>query len=117
LRSAGETDAAETTVELQGVDVASSGAVEQRWFGVAGEAGAPALSPHPADPWWRAFAGVSGSASLLRMEQWFTAGPGAFRTGLAGGALAFDGRRSVVKQWLDVSGASLVALRIRAALR
>ena len=39
-----------------------------------------------------------------------------FLTGLGGGNLAFDGRRPLLKQWLDVSGPSLVALRIRAAL-
>ena len=37
--------------------------------------------------------------------------------GLAGGNLSFDGRRSLLKQWVDVSGPSLVALRVREALR
>ena len=60
------------------------------------------------------------SDSLLRVEQWFSGGadaPSPFQTLLAGGNLAFDGRRSVLKQWLDVSGPSLVALRIRQALQ
>ena len=35
---------------------------------------------------------------------------------LSGGKLAFDSRRSILKQWLDVSGPSLIALRIHAAL-
>jgi cell pole-organizing protein PopZ len=34
-----------------------------------------------------------------------------------GGNVAFDARRPMLKQWIDVSGPSLVALRIRAALR
>ena len=40
-----------------------------------------------------------------------------FQTGLLGGNVAFDARRPMLKQWIDVSGPSLVALRIRAALR
>ena len=69
------------------------------------------------DPWWQALTGDAGrDGSLLRVEQWFSVPGSPFRTGLAGGRLAFDGRRSVLKQWLDVSGPSLVAVRIHAAL-
>jgi len=106
-------------LELQGVDVGSGGGLRQRWFGIAdaGAAPDPDLLPRSEDAWWRDFAG--GSDSLLRVEQWFS-GPkdtSPFQTLLAGGNLAFDGRRSVLKQWLDVSGPSLVALRIREALQ
>ena len=106
-------------LELQGVDVGSGDGLRQRWFGIADPSAAPDpdLLPRGEDAWWRDFAG--GSDSLLRVEQWFS-GPkdtSPFQTLLAGGNLAFDGRRSVLKQWLDVSGPSLVALRIREALR
>ena len=76
----------------------------------------PDLLVHREDAWWCEFAG--GTESLLRVEQWFSGRPDAspFQTALAGGNLAFDGHRSVLKQWLDVSGPSLVALRIRQAL-
>jgi hypothetical protein len=117
VRTAGEPP--EPALELQGVDVGSSDGFRQRWFGIA-EGGArpePDLLPHGEDAWWREFAG--GSESLLRVEQWFSGRPDAspFETGLSGGNLAFDSRRSVLKQWLDVSGPSLVALRIRQALQ
>jgi len=77
----------------------------------------PDLLPHREDAWWRDFAG--GTESLLRVEQWFSGRPDAspFQTALAGGNLAFDGHRSVLKQWLDVSGPSLIALLIRQALQ
>jgi len=119
LRVRAGSEPQEPALELQGVDVGSGEGLRQRWFGIA-EAGAPPepdLLPHREDPWWRAFAG--GSESLLRIEQWFSSGADAspFQTLLAGGNLAFDGRRSVLKQWLDVSGPSLVALRIRQSLR
>jgi hypothetical protein len=109
----------EPALELQGVDVGSSDGVRQRWFGIAdpGASPEPDLVPHRDDGWWREFAG--GTGSLLRVEQWFSGRPDTspFQTRLAGGNLAFDGRRSVLKQWLDVSGPSLVALRIRHALQ
>jgi len=109
----------EHALELQGVDVGSSDGLRQRWFGVADPRAAaePDLMVHREDAWWREFAG--GTESLLRVEQWFSGRPDAspFQTALAGGNLAFDGRRSVLKQWLDVSGPSLVALRIRQALQ
>ena len=106
-------------LELQGVDVGSGDGLRQRWFGIADPSAAPDpdLLPRSEDAWWSDFAG--GSDSLLRVEQWFS-GPkdtSPFQTLLAGGNLAFDGRRSVLKQWLDVSGPSLVALRIREALQ
>jgi hypothetical protein len=73
--------------------------------------------PDPADPWWTSFAGEAGRAgSLLRVEQWFTAEESPFARDLAGSKLAFDPRRSVLEQWLDVSGGSLFALRVHAAL-
>ena len=107
-------------LELQGVDVGSSDGLHQRWFGVADARGPaePDLSPHAGDPWWRGFAGNVGDDALLRVEQWFSGGegPSPFRSGLCGGKLAFDARRSMLKQWLDVSGPSLVALRIREGL-
>jgi len=116
VRASGEEPS--PALELQGVDVSSGDGVSQRWFGVAGAGGAPEpdLLPHPEDAWWREFA--DGSESLLRVEQWFSGRPDAspFQTRLLGGNLSFDGRRSVLKQWLDVSGPSLVALRIREAL-
>ncbi len=109
----------EPALELQGVDVGSSDGLRQRWFGIADASTPldPDLFPHREDAWWQAFAG--GSESLLRVEQWFSGGAEAspFQTLLAGGNLAFDGRRSLLKQWLDVSGPSLVALRIRHALQ
>ena len=109
----------EPALELQGVDIGSGDGVRQRWFGIADSNAAPEpdLLPHRDDAWWREFAG--GTESLLRVEQWFSGRPDAspFQTLLAGGNLAFDGRRSVLKQWLDVSGPSLVALRIRHALQ
>lgn len=118
LRVHGETGSAAPATELQGVDVASADVLRQRWFGVADPAAAPALDllPHHGDAWWRAFAGEQ--ESLLRMEQWFSgpAGASPFQTRLAGGNLSFDVRRSVLKQWIDVSGPSLVALRVRDAL-
>jgi hypothetical protein len=53
----------------------------------------------------------------LRVEQWFRAGEPPFRSGLAGGKLSFDPRRSLLKQWVDLSGPSLVALRIHSLLQ
>ena len=117
VRSAGE--ASEEPVELHGVDVGSVEGLWTRWFGIAGQDGSPAvdLAPRRDDPWWQALLGRAGAeGSLLRVEQWFSLPGSPFRTGLAGGGLAFDGRRSVLKQWLDVSGPSLAALRIHAAL-
>jgi hypothetical protein len=102
-------------VELQGVDVGSGGALLQRWFGVAEPVSARGVAPLAADPWWREFA--PAGPALLRMEQWFGAGPAALEGGLAGGPIGFDPGRSVLKQWLDVSGASLIALRIHSSLR
>ena len=105
---------ADPALELQGVDVASGDELRQRWFGLADAAAAPDpdVLPHREDAWWRQFAG--GSDSLLRVEQWFSGPPSTspFQTGLLGGNLAFDARRPVLKQWIDVSGPSLVALRI-----
>ena len=117
LRVRSGEDAREPSLELQGVDVASPEGLRQRWFGVADPAAAPEpdLGPHPGDPWWQEFA--SGAPSLLRVEQWFSGALSPFETGLCGGNLSFDGRRSVLKQWVDVSGPSLVALRIRQALQ
>ena len=119
LRVRSETELHEESLELQGVDSSCSGGPWRRWFGIVEPDGAPPvdLLPDRDDPWWRVFTGDAGrDGSLLRVEQWFS-GPGSpFRTGLAGGRLAFDGRRSILKQWLDVSGPSLVALRIHTAL-
>jgi hypothetical protein len=105
----------EEPVELQGVDAAEAGTVRQRWFGIAQQASLEgSIAPFAGDPWWRGFAG--GADSLLRVEQWFRAQGSPFRSNLAGGKLAFDARRPLLKQWLDISGPSLVALRIREAL-
>ena len=115
LRVHGDADAATPPLELQGVDVASGDTLRQRWFGIAGAATDPELLPDASDGWFRAFSGEA--ESLLRMEQWFCGAPASpFQTRLAGGNLAFDPRRSVLKQWVDVSGPSLAALRIRDAL-
>ena len=114
VRSAGE--AADEAVELQGVDAAAGEVLHQRWFSVP-DPGAPPdaeLAPHASDPWWRSFA--DGDGSLLRVEQWFGGEASPFESRLAGGKIAFDPRRSILEQWLDVSGPSLVALRIHAAL-
>ncbi len=114
VRSAGE--AADEAVELQGVDAAAGEGLRQRWFSVpdAGELPDAELAPHAEDPWWRSFA--DGDGSLLRVAQWFGGEASPFESRLAGGKIAFDPRRSLLKQWLDVSGPSLVALRIHAAL-
>lgn len=103
----------EPSVELQGVDLASEQGQAQRWFGVPAKAAPPGLALQP-DAWWRQLHG-GGAASLLRVEQWFNA-PAPFDSGLSGGRVAFDARRSVLKQWLDVCGPSLFALRIHRAL-
>jgi hypothetical protein len=119
LRVRAGDEAPDPALELQGVDVGAGEGLRQRWFGIAdpGAAPDPDLLPRREDAWWRDFAG--GADSLLRVEQWFSGPKDAspFQTSLAGGNLAFDGRRSVLKQWLDVSGPSLVALRIRKALQ
>jgi hypothetical protein len=118
LRVRSDAAPSEELVELLGVDVGSPEGPWKRWFGVVDrdQAGAADLAPQADDAWWRTLAGDAHDGSLLRVEQWFS-GPGSpFRTGLAGGRLSFDGGRSVLKQWLDVSGPSLVALRIHAAL-
>jgi hypothetical protein len=107
----------EVPLELQGVDVAAADGRNQRWFGVAGseDVAGPDLLPDPSDPWWRAF--VSGSeGSLLRVEQWFT-NSAPFETSLSGGPISFDPGRSLLKQWIDLSGPSLVALRIHGDLQ
>jgi len=119
LRVRSETELDEESLELQGVDSSCAGVLWKRWFGIVEPDGPPALDlqPHRDDPWWRTLTGDAGRAgSLLRVEQWFSVPGSPFQTGLAGGRLAFDGRRSVLKQWLDVSGPSLVAVRIHAAL-
>ena len=106
----------EETVELQGVDVASAQGLGQRWFGVPVPGDARDRTPHPDDPWWQEFKGGGGADhSLLRVEQWFSA-PAPFDTRLAGGKAAFDAQRSILRQWLDVSGPSLASLRIHDAL-
>ena len=119
LRVRSDAAPCEELVELHGVDVTSADGPWKRWFGVADPDDPPAADATVGrdDPWWQALAGAAArGGSLLRVEQWFS-GPGSpFRTGLAGGRLAFDARRSVLKQWLDVSGPSLAALRIHAAL-
>ena len=115
LQAAGSGTVPEPAVELHGVDIGSGGSLLQRWFAVAAAASPKNAGPLAADPWWNAFAGPE--PSLLRMEQWFGAGPAAFDGGLAGGPNGFDASRSVLKQWIDVSGASLIALRIHSALR
>jgi hypothetical protein len=100
----------EEPVELQGID-----AGPRRWFAVSGaEPVFGPVSPSPDDSWWRRFSG--GAESLLRVEQWFRAQGSPFKSRLSGGKLAFDPRRPLLKQWLDISGPSLVALRIRDAL-
>jgi hypothetical protein len=106
------------SVELQGMD-STAGAELQRWFAAVDVAAGPAeVAPQAGDPWWQAFAAdVAGSGSLLRIEQWFRAGEPPFRSGLAGGKLSFDPRRSLLKQWVDLSGPSLVALRIHSLLQ
>ena len=117
VQSEGELD--EQSLELHGVDSSSAGSLWKRWFGIVEPDGPPAadLLLGRDDPWWQALTGDAGrDGSLLRVEQWFSVPGSPFRTGLAGGRLAFDGRRSVLKQWLDVSGPSLVAVRIHAAL-
>jgi hypothetical protein len=101
-------------VELFGIDAAESGTVRRRFFGIAGKDAPLGLSPSASDPWWQAFSG--GADSLLRVEQWFRAQGSPFRGRLAAGKLAFDPKRPLLKQWMDVSGPSLVALRIRDAL-
>lgn len=117
LRVRAGDDRREPALEIQGVDVASPEGLRQRWFGVADPSAPPEpdLLPRAEDPWWREFA--SGAESLLRMEQWFSASASPFEAGMAGGNLSFDGRRSLLKQWVDVSGPSLVALRVRQALQ
>lgn len=114
LTEAGPTNIGVTVTEMQGVDVGSEAGLLQRWFGVADEPLPPGTQPLAADAWWREFAG--DQPSRLRIEQWF-GGAGGFASALAGGPLGFDAGRSVLKQWIDVSGASLIALRIHAALR
>jgi hypothetical protein len=119
LRVRSDTTPSEELVELHGVDVSSSEGLWKRWFGIAGDDDPPAtdLRPRQDDPWWQALAGDAGrDGSLLRVEQWFSAAASPFRTSLAGGRLSFDGGRSLLKQWLDVSGPALAALRIHAAL-
>ncbi|HET7788325.1 MAG TPA: hypothetical protein VFL36_20300 [Myxococcales bacterium] len=106
-----EDDAA---VELQGVDAADAQELRQRWFGVP-DALDSGLSPHPPDPWWRTFAGGAGDGSLLRVEQWFTS-DAPFLTRLSAGRIAYEPGRSLLKQWIDLSGPSLVALRVHEAL-
>src|SRR5207237_2259256 len=116
LRVHADETSPEEPLELQGVDVAEADGQEQRWFGVAGSEGIVGedLVPDPSDPWWRSF--VSGrEGSLLRVEQWFTS-PAPFETSLSGGQISFDPRRSLLKQWIDLSGPSLVALRIHGEL-
>ena len=121
LRARSAAEACDEAIELQGLDVSATEGLRQRWFGIA-DADAPAdasVAPLREDPWWRAFtAGAGRDGSLLRVEQWFTAPRQAspFPMRLSGGKLAFDSRRSILKQWLDVSGPSLIALRIHAAL-
>jgi hypothetical protein len=97
---------------LQGIDTAAAGELRQRWFGLADAGAAPeSIAPHPGDQWWREFSG--GAESLLRVEQWFRGRGSPFKNRLEAGRLAFDARRPLLTQWLDVSGASLFALRIR----
>jgi hypothetical protein len=106
------------SVELQGMDV-FAGPTPQRWFAAVDASAGPAeIAPQEGDPWWQAFAAdAAGNGSLLRVEQWFRAGEPPFRSGLAGGKLSFDPRRSLLKQWVDLSGPSLVALRIHSLLQ
>ena len=113
LRASRSAAQPEPPVELHCVDVGAGDALVQRWFATAGERRA-GLHPLQADPWWRAFS--AGEPSLLRVEQWFGAGESPFDHGLAGGPIGFDGARSALRQWVDVGGASLVALRIHRAL-
>jgi len=117
LRVHADEDSGEFPLELQGVDVVAADGRNQRWFGVAGSEGlaGPDLLPDPSDPWWGAFASRT-DGSLLRVEQWFTsAAP--FETSLSGGQISFDPARSLLKQWIDLSGPSLVALRIHGDLQ
>ncbi len=114
LRAQAEPATQDAAVELQGVDGAAGDEVRQRWFGVPDGAAGP-LTPDPTDPWWQEFAGSAAAGSLLRVEQWFTA-DAPFRERLAAGRIAFVPGRSLLKQWLDLSGPSLVALRVHDAL-
>jgi hypothetical protein len=112
LRAGTESASDDAAVELQGIDLTSG----QRWFGAVDEIASDA-DPKASDPWWQSFAGdVAGTGSLLRVEQWFRAGDPPFQSGLAGGKVSFDPQRSLLKQWVDLSGPSLVALRIRSLL-
>jgi len=106
-----EDDAA---AELQGVDAAAAEEVRQRWFGIP-DAEETGLSPHALDPWWAAFAAGAGEGSLLRVTQWFTT-DAPFLTRLSAGRIAYEPGRSLLKQWIDLSGPSLVALRVHEAL-
>ena len=121
LRIRSAAGAIDEAIELQGLDLTSTDGLQQRWFSIA-DPGGPAdasVAPHRDDPWWRAFTGDAGrDGSLLRVEQWFSTPrqESPFPARLSGGKLAFDSRRSILKQWLDVSGPSLIALRIHAAL-
>ena len=117
LRVRADEASGESPLELQGVDVATADGRNQRWFGVAGseEACGPDPLPDPRDPWWRAFVSRT-EGSLLRVEQWFTS-PAPFETSLSGGPISFDPARSLLKQWIDLSGPSLVALRIHGDLQ
>lgn len=112
LRVHAGAEVASEAVELQGVDVSAADGLRQRWFGVVetGALSGPDLLPDAQDPWWREFGGAEGS--LLRVEQWFATDGSPFETHLAGGNLAFDPGSSFLKQWLDVCGPSLMALRI-----
>lgn len=115
LRVHGEAAAAEAA-ELQGVDVASASGARRRWFGLVqpGALAGPDLAPDPRDPWWREFGGADGA--LVRVDQWFAADSSPFAARLSGGNLMFDPDRSFLKQWLDVCGPSLVALRVHERL-
>jgi hypothetical protein len=114
LRAEGGPLEDDAAVELQGVDAAGAQEVRQRWFGVPGP-GDSGLSPHALDPWWGAFAAGAGEGSLLRVEQWFTS-EAPFLTRLSAGKIAYEPGRSLLKQWIDLCGPSLVALRVHEAL-
>ena len=111
LRVAADEPGPERLPELQGIDTQSG----QRFFGLAEDAAGPRHAPSTADPWWQEFS-KGAAENLLRVEQWFGRGS-PFASRLADGHRSFAPGQSLLRQWLDLSGPSLVALRIFDRLR